>query len=519
MMRRRAVLSGALASLALPGLALPGRAQGAGEEAPLAFEEVARRLATEPHRDPAMALAPPFDALTYDSYRAIRPAPGGAAGIDLGGGISADLLPPGFYFRDAVAIEIETPDGTVAPVGFDPALFTYGTRYFDAPPTLSERERAAMGFSGLRLRAPFRKAGVADEFFVAQGASYFRAVSSDTLYGLSARALALGTGGAEPEEFPAFTRLRLPPAEAGRARVSALIESPSLTGAVDLKIAPGAPTVTDVALVLFPRRRLDAIGIAPLTSMYLKGPLRVAVSDDFRPRVHDSDVLAIDNGAGERLWRPLSNPATLQSASFADRLPRGFGLLQTARDFGDFEDAEAAYHRRPSAWVLPGEAWGPGAVMLVEIPTDDEFFDNVVAFWRPAAPLEAGEAYRYSYRMLTGSGPLPEPETAALIVQTRSGRIHDAPGVLQYVVDFDAAGEDGRAGLGDLRPEVLASAGEVSGVSAYRLAPRGHLRVGFRFAPGDAPVSELRLLLRDAGGAARSPVWLHRWTPARDGRP
>ncbi len=503
-MRRRTFLAGSAAAAMLPAALL-------GQSVPEDFETLARDLSRQPHRDPKMRLAPPFDDLTYDSFRAIRPAEGGAAGIPLGGGVSADLMPPGFYFRDAVQVEIEREDGSFRPLPFDPALFTYAPRYFDGPPRMTEDQRAGMGFSGMRLRTDFREAGVQDEFFVAQGASYFRVVSRETLYGLSCRALAVGTGGGAPEEFPVFTRLRLYRAEAGQARVDALIESPSITGVARLRIAPGEPTVTEVDLVLFPRVDIADVGIAPLTSMYLKGPLRAAVSDDFRPRVHDSTALRIANGAGEMLLRPLSNPATVQTSSFADRGPRGFGLMQTARDLADFEDVEAAYHRRPSAWVAPGTDWGPGSVMLVEIPTGDEFFDNIVAFWRPEAPLEAGETYRFSYRILTGAAPVPLARPRATVAQTRSGRVHDQPGQLQYIVDFEGAG------LAGLSPDITTTAGEVIGVSAYEIAERQHLRVGFRFAPGDAAVAELRLILRNAAGNRHSDVWLHRWTPARDG--
>lgn len=505
MIGRRAFLAAAAAAAACPAPSLADT----GDDG---FVAEARRLAGLPHRDTAMPLPAPFDALTYDSYRGIRPAPGGASGIELGGGMIADLLPPGFYFRDAVRVEIETEQGWHE-LGYDPALFDYDPRYFDGVPAIGADARERMGFSGVRLRAPFRTAAAADEFLVVQGASYFRAVSRDTLYGLSARALALGTGEAGPEEFPVFTRLRLFRSDGATVRIAALMESPSLTGAVEMRVRPGEPTVTEIETVLFPRTDLDASGIAPLTSMYLKGPLRASVSDDFRPAVHDSDALLIRNGADETLWRPLSNPAALQISAFADDAPRGFGLVQSRRRFDDFEDAEALYHRRPTAWVEPAGDWGPGAVTLVEIPTGDEFLDNMVAFWRPAAPLRAGAEHRFAYRVRWGAAPAEVRPDLAAISQTRSGRVHDRPGRLQYVVDFSAPGG------GALTPDLSASAGTVEGMSAYWLPGRGDLRVGFVFAPGDAPSAELRLVLRDAAGQARSQVWLHRWTPARDGGP
>lgn len=503
-MNRRSFLASALASTALPVLAQPVSAPD--------FVDTARQLARLPHRDPAMVLPPPFDALTYDSYRAIRAIPNRAGDLALGNKVVADLFPPGFYFQDAVGVEIETDDG-LQTIPYDPELFTYADRYFDAPPQLARDITEGMGFSGIRLRGPFRTPDKLDEFIAIQGASYFRAVSLNTLYGLSARALALGTGGPAPEEFPVFTRLRLSRVTGDQIRIDALIESPSVTGSMTLKITPGEPTVTDIDAVIFPRTTLATVGIAPLTSMYLKGPVRASVSDEFRPAVHDSDALKILNGAGEAIWRPLTNPATLQTSLFQDGTPKGFGLIQSQRTFADFEDQEALYHRRPSAWVEPKGDWGPGSIVLVEIPTGDEFMDNIVAFWRPAHPLEAGGEYRFAYRILWGNDPVLQQAHQLQVVQTRSGRVHDQPGHLQYIVDF--ASLPRRAVVLDLS----SSAGTLYGASAYPLEGRGHLRVGFRFDPSDTSVAELRLVLRDPDGSALSDVWLHRWSPARDGDP
>lgn len=503
-MNRRSFLTAALASTALPVMAQQARSAD--------FIETARALAKLPHRDPGMVLPAPFDALTYDSYRAIRPIPGAAADLPLGSHLVADLFPPGFYFQDAVQIEIESDDG-FRELPYDPSLFSYADRYFDSVPQPASSAIAQMGFSGARLRSPFRSTDRFDEFLTVQGASYFRAASVGSVYGLSARALALGTGEPTPEEFPIFTRLRLSRQLGDAARIDALIESPSLTGAATLRTTPGEPTSTKVEMTIFPRTTLSNVGIAPLTSMYLKGPLRSSVSDDFRPAVHDSDVLKILNGAGETLIRPLSNPSSLQSSGFEDAALRGFGLLQTSRSFADFQDPEASYHRRPSAWVEPTEDWGKGRVVLVEIPTENEFMDNIVAFWRPEHPLEAGGEYRFAYRILWGRTPAPDGPFDLQVAQTRSGEVHDQPGQLQYVVDFSGARPD------DVVLDLTASAGTLSGAAAYPLEARGHLRVGFRFAPGDTDVAELRLVLRERNGRALSEVWVHRWTLSRDGGP
>ncbi|NKX44024.1 glucan biosynthesis protein [Roseicyclus persicicus] len=500
-MQRRTFLLGTAALAVLPAIRL-----AAQPAAPASLIEVARALAAAPYLPPSGQLPPPFAGLTYDAYRGIRPIPGRAAMLPLGDDYALDLLPPGLFFPDPVEIDLPDGGGGFAQLPLTPALFDFEPRYFDAIPDTAP----GAGFSGLRLRHPLNTPDVLDEVLVVQGASYFRAIGQAMVYGLSARAVAIGTGGPVAEEFPRFTRLRLHPAADGAVRLEAVIDSPSLAGHMDMVLRPGADTVTEIAVTLMPRREIADIGVAPLTSMYLKGPMRAAVSDDFRPRVHDSDVLVIENGGGERVWRPIANPARIETSAFLDDGPVGFGLWQTARSFEDFEDSEARYHDRPSARVEPLEDWGPGAVMLVEIPTGDEFMDNIVAFWRPAAPLAAGSEHRFAYR-LTWTRGQPLAGTAMPVRQSRSGREHDRPGTRRFVVDF-AGPPDG------LVADVSATgSAELIGTSLFPLPEGRGTRVTFLLTPGTEDSIDLRLVLRDAGGAAASPVWLYRWTRARDG--
>jgi glucans biosynthesis protein len=466
----------------------------------------ARSLASRPYQAPSGQLPPPFAGLDYDAYRAIRPIAGRAAMLPLGPEVAADLLPPGLYFPDPVAIEMPAENGLFREKAFSPDLFAFSPDYFGPVPAGAP----GAGFSGLRLRTTLNSPGVLDEVLVMQGASYFRAIGRAMAYGLSARAVAIGTGSGGAEEFPRFTRVRLHPARADRMRLEALIDSPSLSGHLDMTLHPGDDTEAGITLTLIPRREITDIGIAPLTSMFLKGPLRAAVSDDFRPRVHDSDVLLVDNGAGERLWRPLANPARIETSAFLDDGPVAFGLWQTRRNFADFEDSEARYHDRPSARVTPSGDWGKGAVVLVEIPTGDEFLDNIVAFWRPASPLSAGKEYRFTYRLTWTRRP-PLAGSAPAILQSRSGREHDQPGTRRFVIDFS----------GDVAtriPELSATGGaQLSGVSVFPLPDKRGTRVTFLLKPGELKSTELRLALRDSAGGAASPVWLYRWTRARDG--
>ncbi len=191
--------------------------------------------------------------------------------------------------------------------------------------------------------------------------------------------------------------------------------------------------------------------------------------DDFRPAVHDSDGLLMQTGRGEALWRPVTNPSDLQLSAFADANPRGFGLIQRNTDFRHYEDLEAAYERRPSAWVEPIGDWGEGTVQLVEIPTDEEIHDNIVAFWRPKGPLKAKSEYTKTYRLHWRSGDQPTGGLARA-TQTRAGAAPRRPeGDRIFVVDFVGDSLKDIAPDAPPKADVSTSAGKLHDIVVERL--------------------------------------------------
>lgn len=508
MITRRQTLAGALAALApWPNLL-------AADIAPTADALIARARAraSGAWMPPSRVLAPPFDALDYDSYRGVRPKPGKTASLQLGPRFRADLLPPGWLFAEPVQISLPGHETRFAldMFDYDPAL----VRLPDHAPDLS-----GMGFSGLRLQTPLNFPGRWDEVLVLQGASYFRALAQDTVYGLSARALSLGTGGPVPEEFPLTQEIAVFDANES-LHLGCLFDSPRAAGALIARLDPGRTTRMRCTLHLFPRETLADVGIAPLTSMFQHNAMGPARIDDFRPAVHDSVALIIDNGAGERVWRPLANPSALQMSAFGDDNPRGFGLLQSPASFSAFRDAEAAYHRRPSAWVHPLEGWGAGAVMLLEIPTENEYADNIVAFWRPAVPLGIGEhVFRYDLDWLPpGPEALPEQTEPLVPVYSASGIEPNTGTARLFVIDYKP--QSGQLPVDLPLAGLPQPAGAtLSGLAVYPLPEEpATLRVSFLLEPDDGTdVAELRLHLYDAAGQSVAPVWLYRWTRARGG--
>lgn len=464
------------------------------------LEARAADLAQRRHVQPARPEASDRERLTYDQYRAIRFKRDASIWARENRTFSIDLFYPGFIFDTPVNVNLVA--GKVARrVLFTNDIFEYG------PEVPVIENRAGLGYSGFRVRAPINRPDYADEFLVFQGASYFRAVGRNQLYGLSARGLAVRTARPEGEEFPVFTDfwIERPAQGAGQIVIHALLQSRSVVGAYTFTARPGDETVIDVDVTLFPRVDIAAFGIAPLTSMFLFDATNRARFDDYRNAVHDSDGLQILNGRNERLWRPIANPRTLQVSSFLDDSPRGFGLVQRKRRFGDYEDAEAQYDRRPSAWVEPRGKWGPGHVELVEIPTDLEINDNIVGYWQPRKPLAAGQRAKFAYRLRFTAEPLDE--SLARVVATRIGQALQSDSQRSFVIDFQGAGPIPP----DLRLRVASSAGRV-------LAPRGHVvpqsgvyRVSFELDPGRAALAELRAEVTSKG-RPWGETWLYRWT-------
>ena len=116
----------------------------------------------------------------------------------------------------------------------------------------------------------------------------------------------------------------------------------------------------------------------------------------------------------------MSNPVDLQVSAFVDNNPRGFGLMQRQRDFRAYEDLEARYEKRPSAWVEPIGDWGEGIGELVEIPTSTEINDNIVAYWRPRNPTRAEGRIRLHLSHPLGRAAA-EAVPLAQVIATRVG--------------------------------------------------------------------------------------------------
>ena len=465
----------------------------------------AKILASKPYT-PGPAVVPEgLLKLTYDQYRDIRFRPEESLWRRERLPFELQFFHPGFNFDRTVQLST-LERGRAEPIAFSPALFDYGMNRVPKVPS-------TMGFAGLKVLYPLNKPG--DELGAFQGASYFRFLCQKATYGLSARGLAINTGEPGGEEFPVFKEfwVERPAPDAKTLVAYALLDGPSVAGAFRFAITPGPETVMLVHEVLYCRTNPAVLGIAPLTSMFWHGENTNTSYDDFRPEVHDSDGLLNFTGAGEWIFRPLTNPASTRVAAFLDENPRGFGLIQRDRRFEDYQDLEANYHLRPSAWIEPVGLWGRGAVRLVELHAPDETYDNIASFWVPESLPPAGEPLEFTYRLHWFMDQVHPP--AGYAVSTRHGRSRtQEPELERFVVDFDGAylSKEGPTPL--IEPVVTVGAGASLVNSTVQKNPfNGTWRVAFAFKPdGSGRPVELRCFLRKQPHVL-TETWSYLWQP------
>jgi glucans biosynthesis protein len=404
----------------------------------MSLEDVAlraRTLAAAEYRPPGK-LPRAVREIGYDQHRGIRYRSernlwsGTAAGFEL-----APLAPGNVYKR---VVRLNEVIGTkIRHIQFDKDNFSFD----DAQ--LEQHIPKDLGFAGFELLHDFGAALGWQKFFVFAGASYFRGFGAGGQFGLSVRGATVDTGLPSGEEFPEFVEFWLvrPPAGANSITLYALLDGPSLAGAYEFIIAPGAPTQVDVRALLYTRKHIAMLGIAALTSMYFYGENTPRPHGAWRPEVHDSDGLVIESFDGQRLWQPLRNPAHITLQSFPAANTRRFALLQRDTQFASYQDPGTNYHRRPSASVELLDGMSDGRIVLVQLPTANEYLDNIVAFWAPPTAVAARSQLDFRYRLYLGD-PVGEPHSLAHVVDTFVGRDVIAANLgadkYRFIIDFSS---------------------------------------------------------------------------------
>jgi glucans biosynthesis protein len=482
----------------------PGPRFGLADPTPFApgmVTDAARDLARQPFKAAPADLPSAFANLTYEQYVGIRNRPSTTIWATDNLGFALEPLHRGFIFGPAMQINLVS-DATSRRLVYAQEDFDFGK--LTVPPDLGD-----IGFSGFRVLAP-RDGGGTAELATFQGASFFRAVARGQNLGTMARALSIRTADPKGEEFPAIRKVWIeqPSLAGGVLVIHALIDSESVSGAYRFTVHPGEATIIDTECTLFARGGVDNFGLATMSGTHLFGMLDRRRVDDLRPTVSEIGGLQMLTGKGEWLWRPVTNRETLQISSFGDENPRGFGFLQRDRAFADYEDDDQHWEARPSLWIEPIGDWGQGALQLIEIPSESEVNDNIIAYWRPKQPLAAGSETMLAYRQFWCWTPPEQPPLATAILSS-SGRGSGAKR-RRFLVAF--AGDIlADPQLGEVKADLTLGPGTLASTRLFRTRDKKGCRVLFEVDPGSETYSELRLLLT-ADGKPVSETWLYRWT-------
>jgi glucans biosynthesis protein len=462
--------------------------------------DIAKTIASKPYSPDHIAEDDVLHSLSYDQYHEIKNRPDKTIWGTEKVPFRLELLPAGFLYKTPVTVSVVENGITKGLVG-SPDMFDLGESVKKA---LSGR---ILPLSGFRLLSQINSPSAWDEFMVFQGASYFQAIQAGGAYGLSSRGLAINTADPKGEEFPEFRRfwIERPDAKSSSITVWALLDSPSVTGAYCFTIIPGKETVTKVDLALFPRKELDNVGIAPLTSMFLFDESQKSRVDDLRPEVHDSDGLQITEASGEKIWRQLKNPYSLQASSFTTMAPKGFGLVQRSRKSTDYYDLNAHYEHRPSAWIEPIGDWGQGKVILIEIPSNKETNNNIITFWRPDNKLTPDKSWHFSYKIHWGVPP-KEKHPLGEVMSTRIGPSSNGKDQT-FLISYKGVVDP----LEKLQINISTSKGKILNPIIETDAEANETRVRFELDPEKSNLAELRLCLQKEGKPV-TETWLYRWT-------
>lgn len=424
---RRAMIAASAAALLLPDTLL---AQTRG--AAFSWDKLiasAQRLSRTPYKE--VPRHPGAAKVDYIAQHEARFRDERTLWNDLPGDTGIRFFPLSQYSTQPVQIST-VENGRATPLRYDPTVF-------DMPADNAVAKLGPdAGFAGFRIMNAKRDG----DWLSFLGASYFRAPSPQKQFGMSARGIAINTSLPGKEEFPAFTHFWLERTGNSSVTIYALLDGASITGAYRFVSSLGPDGVKqDITAALFPRRPIQELGLMPMTSMFWYNQANRTQGTDWRPAVHDNDMLSIAGADGTAHVRPIVNPSAPHFSAFTEVSPKGFGLLQRDRDFSHYQDDGVFYDRRPSLWATPNTPWGKGQVRLYAFPTDSEYTDNVCAYWTPDVAARPGSRIDASYHLDWSAARAPASAGLAIVQNVWRGH-SEQKGAEKLVIDFAGVATD-----------------------------------------------------------------------------
>ncbi len=469
----------------------------------MSFDAVCRMASDLSHNafiDESSVLPESLQKLNYDQYKAINYRRSNAIWNGQKIPFRIEFFHRGYLYKDRIDVNI-IEDGKMAAVKFSPDLFEY---HRGMPADLNEN----IGFAGFRVLYSSGTPAEFSEIVSFLGASYFRAAPPGAVYGASARGIAIDTfTQGKKEEFPSFRKFWIFKPDANVLTIYALLDGPSITGSYRFEIETGNETSLFIHENLFARKPIEALGLAPLSSMYMYGEDRrpgLKQMDD-HPEVHDSDSLLIDISPNEWILRPLQNSSQTLFSSFDIKgNPKGFGFLQRDRNAVNYNDSGATPEKRPSIWVKPQGQWPAGRVDLLEISTSNDWEDNIAAQYLLNQNLKPSDELIVEYRLSFYLNEKPLHQLARVI---RTIRKQKPDGNLLCEIDFK-----GKGLTASDKPAVTASGGKVANIHMSKMDSDVY-RLSFDVSADDkSKIIELRASLF-SNKKCISEIWSDQWKP------
>jgi len=171
------------------------------------FDVIATRaklLAQKDYVAPKEVEVEALNTIDYQDYRAIRFRSEQALWKDQSL-YEIQLFHPGFLYKSPVTINTVDTENQVEDLPFSTDFYRYDATAAPLEQELKNtQDDTQLGHAGFRIHFPLNNNEYKDEVAVFQGASYFRLVGPDQVYGISARGLAIDTALSSGEEFPIF---------------------------------------------------------------------------------------------------------------------------------------------------------------------------------------------------------------------------------------------------------------------------------------------------------------------------
>jgi glucans biosynthesis protein len=165
--------------------------------------------------------------------------------------------------------------------------------------------------------------------------------------------------------------------------------------------------------------------------------------------------------------------------------------------------------------------WGPGHVELVQIPTKNEYNDNMVAFWVPEKSPEAGNVLNFAYRLHWHAA---KDRAVPLLGYVTGTRIVREEKIFRFIVDYQGKALNAIPSDKQLDVEINISKGyKIHNRQLYKNVVTNGWRLVFQIQidagtlindslPETRPSCELQAIIKDKGKVL-TETWTYTLVP------